>query len=46
MLTQVGAIVELWTLDDKTKDVLVWLHQLLDIGRFLVTDGSVVHLSV
>lgn len=36
--------MKLRSLNDKSEDVLVWLHQLLDAGRFLVTNGCVVHL--
>ena len=44
MLPHVGAVVKLRSLDDKSEDVLMWLHELLDAGRLLMTNGCVVHL--
>ena len=46
VLAHIGAIVQLWPLYDQSEDVLVWLHQFLDAGRFLVTNGCIVHLCV
>ena len=46
VLAHVGAIVQLWPLYDQSEDVLVRLHQFLDAGWFLVTNGCIVHLCV
>ena len=46
MLAGVGTIMKLWSLNDQSEDVFVWFHQLLDVGRFLMIDGSVVHLYI
>lgn len=42
----VGVVMQLWSLDDQSKNVLVRLHQFFDIGWLLMTNGCVIHLHV